>query len=42
MSEHLAGDDASEPTHPELDQEEVRKRAWEISQRSDAGTPEQN
>jgi uncharacterized protein YegP (UPF0339 family) len=42
MSEHLAGDDASEPTHPEPDQEEVRQRAWEISQRTEAGTPEEN
>jgi hypothetical protein len=42
MSEHLAGDEASEPTVADVDEAAVRERAWEISRRADAGSPEEN
>lgn len=43
MSEHTAGDEESEATvSTGLDDEEVRRRAWEISQGPNSGTPEEN
>ena len=42
MSDHLPEEDALEGETIELDEQAVRDRAWEISQRPDAGTPEEN
>ena len=42
MSEHPPGDEGSEPTISGDLTEEIRRRAWEISQRPDSGSPEEN
>lgn len=40
MNEHLPEEDALEGET--IDEQALRDRAWEISQRPDAGTPEEN
>jgi hypothetical protein len=42
MSEQLPEEDVLEGETLDLDEQAVRERAWEISQRPDAGTPEDN
>jgi hypothetical protein len=42
MSERRLADEAHDGVNPLLLEQRVRERAWEISQRPDAGTPEEN
>lgn len=42
MSERIPGDEAYEGVNPLLLEQRVRERAWEISQRPEAGSPEEN
>jgi hypothetical protein len=42
MSEHLPEEDALEGETLDPEEQAVRERAWEVSQRADAGTPEEN
>jgi len=42
MSEHLPEEDVLEGETLDPDEQAVRERAWDISQRPDAGTPEEN
>jgi hypothetical protein len=42
MSEHLPEEDVLEGQSLDPEEAAVRERAWEISQRPDAGTPDEN